>query len=69
MQMPDKEMRTQDYGKWICEIGNALIAELRGAQLSYRDAIHALEAAARVLESEALSQGMEELAPGRARHG
>lgn len=69
MQMPDKEMRTRDYGAWLCEVGNALIAELRGAQLSYRDAIHALEAAARVLEREALSQGMEALAPGRARHG
>lgn len=69
MQMPEKEMRTQDYGKWLCEIGNALIAELRGAGLSYRDAIHVLEAAARGLESEALSQGMEALAPGRERHG
>ena len=69
MQMPDKEMRTRDYGAWLCEVGNALIAELRGAGLSYRDAIHALEAAARVLESEALSQGMEAMAPGRARHG
>ena len=69
MQMPDKEMRERDYGEWLCEVGNALIAELRGAQLSYRDAIHALEAAARVLEREALSQGMEALAPGRARHG
>ena len=69
MQMPDKEMRTRDYGEWLCEVGNALIAELRGAELSYRDAIHALEEAARVLESEALSQGMEALAPGRARHG
>ena len=63
MKLPDKEMRTRDYGEWLCEVGNALIAELRGAQLSYRDAIHALEAAVRVLESEALSQGME------ARHG
>lgn len=69
MQMPDKEMRTRDYGEWLCEVGNALIAELRGAQLSYRDAIHALEAAARALEREALSQGMEALAPGRERHG
>lgn len=43
MQMPDKEMRTRDYGEWLCEVGNALIAELRGAELSYRDAIHALE--------------------------
>ena len=39
MQMPDKEMRTRDYGEWLCEVGKALIAELRGAQLSYRDAI------------------------------
>lgn len=69
MKMPDKDLRTQDYGEWLCEVGNALIAELRGAQLSYRDAIHALEAAARVLEREALSQGMEALAPGRERHG
>lgn len=69
MKLPDKEMRTRDYGEWLCEVGEALIAELRGAQLSYRDAIHALEAAARVLESEALSQGMEAPAPGRARHG
>lgn len=69
MKLPDKEMRTQDYGKWLCEIGNALLAELRGAELSYRDAIHVLEAAARRLESEALSQGMEALAPGRERHG
>lgn len=69
MKMPDKDLRTRDYGEWLCEVGNALIAELRGAQLSYRDAIHVLEAAARVLESEALSQGMETLAPGRARHG
>lgn len=69
MKMPDKDLRTRDYGEWLCEIGNALIAELRDAQLSYRDAIHALEAAARVLESEALSQGMEALAPGRERHG
>lgn len=63
MQMPDKEMRTRDYGEWLCEVGKALIAELRGAELIYRDAIHALEAAARALEREALSQGME------ARHG
>lgn len=69
MKMPDKDLRTRDYGEWLCEVGNALIAELRGAQLSYRDAIHVLEAAARVLESEALSQGMETLAPGRERHG
>ena len=63
MKMPDKEMRTRDYGEWLCEVGNALIAELRGAELSYRDAIHALEAAARALEGEALSRDME------ARHG
>lgn len=63
MKMPDKDLRTRDYGGWLCEVGNALIAELRGAQLSYRDAIHALEAAAQALEREALSQGME------ARHG
>lgn len=69
MKMPDKDLRTRDYGEWLCEVGNALIAELRGAELRYRDAIHALEAAARVLESEALSQGMEALAPGRERHG
>lgn len=69
MKMPDKDLRTRDYGEWLCEAGNALIAELRGAQLSYRDAVHVLEAAARVLESEALSQGMEALAPGRERHG
>ena len=69
MQMPDEKMRTRDYGEWLCEVGNALIAELRGAELSYRDAIHVLEAAARGLESEALSQGMEALAPGRERHG
>lgn len=62
MQMPDKEMRTRDYGEWLCEVGKALIAELRGAELSYRDAIHALEAA-RALECEALSRDME------ARHG
>lgn len=69
MKMPDKDLRTRDYGEWLCEVGNALIAELRGAELSYRDAIHVLEAAARVLESEALSQGMETLAPGMERHG
>lgn len=69
MKMPDKEMRTRDYGEWLCEVGNALIAELRGAELSYRDAIHALEAAARALEREALSQGMEALDPGREHHG
>ena len=69
MKMPDKDLRTRDYGEWLCEVGNALIAELRGAQLSYRDAIHTLEAAARVLEREALSQGMEALDPGRERHG
>lgn len=69
MKLPDKEMRMRDYGEWLCEVGNALIAELRGAELSYRDAIHALEAAARALEREALSQGMETLAPGRERHG
>lgn len=69
MQMPDKEMRTRDYGEWLDKISSALIDELRGAQLSYRDAIHALEAAARALEREALSQGMEALAPGRERHG
>lgn len=69
MKMPDKDLRTRDYGEWLCEVGKALIAELRGAQLSYRDAIHVLEAAARVLESEALNQGMEALDPGRARHG
>ena len=63
MKLPDKDLRTRDYGEWLCEVGNALIAELRGAQLSYRDAIHVMEAAARALESEALSQGME------ARHG
>lgn len=63
MKLPDKDLRTQDYGEWLCEVGKALIAELRGAELSYRDAIHALEAAARALEREALSQGME------ARHG
>lgn len=63
MQMPDKEMRTRDYGEWLLEVGKALIAELQGAQLSYRDAIHALEAAARMLEHEALSRDME------ARHG
>ena len=69
MKLPDKDLRTRDYGEWLCEVGNALIAELRGAQLSYRDAIHALEAAARALEREALSQDMEALAPGRERHG
>lgn len=69
MKLPDEKKRTRDYGEWLCEVGNALIAELRGAELSYRDAIHALEAAARALESEALSQDMEALAPGRARHG
>lgn len=69
MKMPDKDLRTRDYGEWLCEVGNALIAELRGAQLSYRDAIHVLEAAARALEREALSQDMEALAPGRERHG
>lgn len=69
MKLPDKDLRTREYGEWLCEVGKALIAELRGAQLSYRDAIHVLEAAARVLESEALSQGMEALAPGRERHG
>lgn len=69
MKLPDKDLRTRDYGAWLCEIGNALIAELRGAQLSYQDAIHVLEAAAMVLESEALSQGMEALATGRARRG
>lgn len=69
MKMPDKDLRTRDYGEWLCEVGNALIAELRGAELSYRDAIHALEAAARALEREALSQDMEALAPGRERHG
>lgn len=69
MQMPDKEMRTRDYGEWLLEVGKALIAELRGAELSYRDAIHALEAAARALECEALSQDMEALDPGRERHG
>ena len=69
MKLPDKDLRTRDYGEWLCEVGNALIAELRGAELSYRDAIHALEAAARALEREALSQGMETLAPGRERHG
>lgn len=69
MKLPDKDLRTRDYGEGLCEVGKALIAELRGAQLSYRDAIHVLEAAARVLESEALSQGMEALAPGRERHG
>lgn len=63
MKMPDKDLRTRDYGEWLCEVGKALIAELRDAELSYRDAIHALEAAARVLECEALSQDME------ARHG
>lgn len=69
MKLPDKDLRTRDYGEWLCEVGNALIAELRGAELSYRDAIHALEAAARALEREALSQDMEALAPGRERHG
>lgn len=69
MKMPDKDLRTRDYGEWLCEVGNALIAELRGAALSYRDAIHALEAAARALEREALSRGMEALDPGRERHG
>ena len=69
MKMPDKDLRTRDYGEWLCEAGNTLIAELRGAQLSYRDAIHVLEAAARALEREALSQGMEALDPGRERHG
>ena len=69
MKLPDKEMRTRDYGEWLCEVGNALIAELRGAELSYRDAIHALEAAARALEREALSRDMEALDPGRERHG
>ena len=69
MKIPDKDLRTRDYGEWLCEVGNALIAELRGAELSYRDAIHALEAAARALEREALSQDMEALAPGRERHG
>lgn len=69
MKLPDKDLRTRDYGEWLCEVGEALIAELRGAELSYRDAIHVLEAAARGLESEALSQGMEALAPGRERHG
>lgn len=63
MKLPDKDLRTRDYGEWLCEVGNALIAELRGAELSYWDAIHALEAAARVLEREALSRDME------ARHG
>lgn len=69
MKLPDKDLRTRDYEEWLCEVGNALIAELRGAELSYRDAIHALEAAARVLEREAMSQDMEALDPGRERHG
>lgn len=63
MKLPDKDLRTRDYGEWLLEVGKALIAELRGAELSYRDAIHALEAAARGLECEALSRDME------ARHG
>ena len=63
MKLPDKALRTRDYGEWLCEVGNALIAELRGAELSCRDAIHVLEAAARALEREALSRDME------ARHG
>lgn len=59
MKIPDKDLRTRDYGEWLCEVGKALIAELRGAELSYRDAIHALEVAARGLECEALSRDME----------
>lgn len=69
MQMPDKEMRTRDYGEWLDKISSALIDELRGAQLSYLDALRALEGASSMLKHEALSQGMEALAPGRERHG
>ena len=67
MKLPDKDLRTRDYGEWLCEVGKALIAELRGAELSYRDAIHALEAAARALEHEAMSRDMDQNMG--ARHG
>ena len=33
MQMPDKEMRERDYGEWLCEIGNALLAEIGRAHV------------------------------------
>ena len=60
MQMPDKEMRTRDYGEWLCEVGKALIAELRGAELSYLDALRALEDASRLLNAEAMSRDMDQ---------
>lgn len=67
MQMPDKEMRTRDYGEWLCEVGKALIAELRGAELSYLDALRALEDASRLLNAEAMSRDMDQNM--EARHG
>lgn len=69
MQIPDKEMRTRDYGEWLDKISSALIDELRGAKISYLDALRALEGASRLLEHEAMSRDMEALAPGRERHG
>lgn len=67
MQMPDKEMRTRDYGEWLDKISSALIDELRGAKISYLDALRALEGASRLLEHEAMSRDMDQNM--EARHG
>lgn len=67
MQMPDKEMRTRDYGAWLDEIGSALLDELRAGKISYLDALRALENASRRLETEAMSRDMDQSM--EVRHG
>lgn len=60
MKMPDKEMRTRDYGAWLDEIGSALLDELRAGKISYLDALRALEDASRLLNAEAMSRDMDQ---------
>ena len=67
MKMPDKEMRTRDYGAWLDEIGSALLDELRAGKISYLDALRALEDASRLLNAEAMSRDMDQNM--EARHG
>lgn len=67
MKMPDKEMRTRDYGAWLDEIGSALLDELRAGKISYLDALRTLEGASRLLEHEAMSRDMDQNM--EARHG
>lgn len=60
MKLPDKDLRTRDYGAWLDEISSALIDELRAGKLSYLDALRALEDASRLLNAEAMSRDMDQ---------